>query len=101
MPPVVRVGMRCLLTLMVGIASFAFGTGVVKAQIDNRLDRHADSIYVSAVKYEELEQRCVELQAVYYEHTSRIAILEEQFARSGDILEALYEHQTGQEWVQR
>ena len=101
MPPVVRVGMRCLLSLLIGVASFAFGTGVVKAQIDNRLDRHADSIYVSAVKYTELEQRCVELQAVYYEHTSRIAVLEEHFAENGDILRALYQHETGQEWGQR
>lgn len=101
MPPVVRVGMRCLLSLLIGVASFAFGTGVVKAQIDNRLDRHADSIYVSAVKYLELEQRCIELQAVYWEQCGRIDLLEEQFSRSGDILEALYQHQTGQTWGQR
>jgi hypothetical protein len=38
---------------------------------------------------------------VYYEHTSRIAVLEEHFAENGDILRALYQHETGQEWGQR
>jgi len=98
MAAVVRVGSRLLLGMLVGIASFAFGAGALRANVEGRLDRQADSIYVNAVKYQELETRCVELQSVYYEQCSRIDLLEEQYARSGDILEALYEHETGQEW---
>jgi hypothetical protein len=98
MPPAVKCGLRWTLTLIFGAASFAFGAGKWTQGIERRQDAQADSIYVCAQKYTELENRCVELQAVYWTQNSRIDRLEEMFTRSGDILEALYEHETGQEW---
>jgi len=107
MPPVIRIGLKWLLTIMLAAASFAFGAGIWKGGIENRLDVHSDSIYVSATKLVILELRTAELQALEYAAQDRIALLEQRvdtlYSRSAIVTEVtldLYEAVTGQEWTQ-
>ena len=101
----VRIGLRCLITVLVGMTGFAFGTGTWTVGVEGRLDNHADSIYVNRIKYEELEARESELQTLYYYNETRIAHLEERVdslytrtAVSLDIQLATYKALTGEDW---
>ena len=102
MAAVVRISLRWLLAILGCAASFAFGAGQWTNGIEDRLDRHCDSIYVSVEKSIALEQRTAELQAVYYVLTDRVQVLEarvDSLTSTGlEIQKDIYRAITGQEW---
>lgn len=102
MPPVVRVGLRWLIGIMACLASFAFGAGQWTSGIEERLDVHCDSIYVSTVKIAQLEQRSIELEALHWNDLQRIETLEARVdsitAAGMQIQRDIYTAVTGEEW---
>ena len=84
-----------MLIFVLGIATAgaSWKTNVERTQV-----QQSDSIYVNAVKYEALQQFCVQLQAVNRTQTERLESLESHSKTSEQILRDLYRHETGQDW---
>lgn len=69
-----------------------------KTNVDRTNGAQSDSIYVNAVKYHELQEFCVQLQAVNRTQTERLESLETHGMISERILRDLYKLETGRDW---
>ena len=87
-----------MLIFVLGIATAgaSWKTNVERTQV-----QQSDSIYVNAIKYEALQEYCVQLQAVNGVQTEQIESLEAHGQTSEKILRDLYRHETGEDWNER
>lgn len=85
-----------------GMLVFVLGVVSASASWKTNVDRtnvaQSDSIYVNAIKYEALQEYCIQLQAVNRVQTERIESLETVDMTSENILRDLYKHETGEDW---
>ena len=89
-----------------GMLIFIFGIITAGTSWKTNVDRtncaQSDSIYVNAVKYEMLQEYCVQLQAVDRVQTQRLnsmeALLESSSKNTEAMLREMYYNQMGREW---